>query len=178
VHGATAGLVVVGAGGHAKTVIATAQAAGLVIAEVLDDDTAKWGSRLSGVPVRGPVDLPRPGRPALLAIGDNRTRRALAERLALTWTTAVHPAATVHPSVRLGPGTVVLAGSVIQPDTTVGCHAIVNTAATIDHDCRLGDYVHLAPGVHLSGGVTLGDGVLCGIASAVAPGICVRAGEP
>ncbi|WP_243031842.1 hypothetical protein [Thermus altitudinis] len=44
-------LVVVGAGGHGKVVVATALETGADVVAVLDDAPAKWGSDLLGVPV-------------------------------------------------------------------------------------------------------------------------------
>lgn len=171
------GMVVIGAGGHGKVVVATLQAAGHRVAEVWDDDPRRWQTLL-GVPVRGPIaELagPNEGRPAVLGIGDNRTRRRLATELPLRWIQAIHPSAVVHASVSLGAGTVVFAGAVIQPDTALGRHGIVNTGATIDHDSRIGDFVHLGPGVHLAGEVRVEEGALLGVGAAVIPARVVGA---
>lgn len=172
---------VLGAGGHAKVVIATLRAAGLEVAACFDDSEERHGTELLGVPVEGPLAAaPAAGldggfEAAVVAVGDNRARRAIVERLDLPWTSVIHPAATVHDSVVLGEGTVVFAGAVIQPDTVLGRHGIVNTCASIDHDCRLGDFVHAAPGVRLAGGVTVGDGAFLGIGSAAIPGVEIGA---
>ncbi len=167
---------VLGAGGHAKVVISTLLAAGFEIAAVYDDAEAKWGQMCLGFPIQGPLAALPTGDTvsAVIALGDNHTRRVVAQRFpTVQWLTVVHPQTWVHPSVVLGVGTVVFAGAVIQPETRIGAHCIINTGATVDHDCRLSDYVHLAPGVHLAGGVEVQDGVLLGIGSAVLPGRCV-----
>lgn len=170
---------VIGAGGHAKVVISTLQAAGYTPVAVYDDEPRTWGSQLLGVAVRGSTAELVTGAaalPAVIAIGDNRTRRAVAERLDhLDWISVIHPKAYVHESVRIGRGTVVFAGSVVQPDTTLGDHCIVNTGATVDHDSRVGNYVHFCPGTHGAGGVVVGEGVLLGIGSSVLPGKAIGA---
>ena len=154
-------------------VIATAKARGLQVLGILDDREELQGEEILKVPVIGKIEdahrlQPRRG---LVAIGDNRTRKQVVERLAgWTWETLVHPQAVVHDSVRIGPGTVVFAGAVIQPDTVIGAHVIINTGATVDHDCVIGDFAHIAPGAHLAGGVRVGEGVLLGIGSSVIPG--------
>lgn len=170
---------VIGAGGHAKVVIATLRAAGVAVAAAFDDDAERHGTELLGVPVRGPAAAAAGlgCRRAVLAVGDNRARRRLAAALGagLEWVTVVHPRAWVDPDARLGAGTVVFAGAVVQPGAEIGAHAIVNTAASIDHDCRVGDFAHLGPGCRLCGGVTVGEGALAGVGCAVAPGLTIGA---
>lgn len=165
-------IAVLGAGGHSKVVIATVRAAGLTVAALFDDDRARWGEEVLGLAIQGPLEAAGEAAVdgAVIAVGTNRARRAVAERIELPWIAVVHPAATVHSSVRLGAGAVVFAGAVIQPDTVVGRHAIVNTGASVDHDCRLDDFVHVAPGVRLAGDVTVDEGALVGIGSCVVPG--------
>lgn len=168
---------VLGAGGHAKVVIATLQAAGWEVEAAYDDAEERWGDEVLGVPVRGPLGEARDAgiEAAVLGIGSNRDRRRLAGEIALPWISVIHPAAVVHPSVRLGPGTVVFAGAVIQPDTEIGRHAIVNTGASVDHDGRIGDFAHVAPGCRLGGGVTVGEGALVGIGASVVPAVTIGA---
>lgn len=163
------GIVVIGAGGHAKVLISTLTARGFSIAAVLDDDDTKWGMDAQGTRVSR-IERERGGR-GVIGIGDNAQRRDMARALNLEWQTVVHPSAFVHSSAKLGRGTVVFAGAVVQPDAVIGDHVIVNTGATIDHDCTIGDYAHLAPGVHLSGSVHVDEGAFLGIGSVVIPGV-------
>jgi sugar O-acyltransferase (sialic acid O-acetyltransferase NeuD family) len=168
---------VLGAGQHAKVVIATAQAAGLIIGGAFDDDSAKWERTILGTPVLGPLSKmsERKGF-AVIAIGDNNVRKRVAEQFpALRWLTIVHPKASVHTTVRLGAGTVVFAGGVIQPDVVIGDHGILNTMTSVDHDCTLDAFVHLAPGVHLAGGVTVGEGCVVGVGASVTPYVSIGA---
>lgn len=168
---------VLGAGGHGKVVVATLRAAGRTVAGCYDDDPGCHGEEVLGVPVRGPLEgaVEDGVEAAVLGIGANRTRRAIAERLDLPWVTVVHPSAVVHESVELDPGTVVFAGAVVQPETTLGRHVIVNTGSSVDHDCRVGDFVHVAPGARLAGGVTVEEGAFFGIGSVAIPGVTVGA---
>src|ERR1044072_1062785 len=128
---------VIGAGGHAKVVISTLQAAGYIVTDVFDDDPAKQGTSVLNVPVRGRLSemAQADRRAAVIAVGSNRIRETLASEIEMEWLTVVHPQSYVHASVRLGEGSVVFAGAIIQPDTVTGAHAIINTKATIDDDC-------------------------------------------
>lgn len=170
------GICVIGAGGHAKVVVATVRAAGGRVRAILDDDVSLHGGQVLGVPVAGPVSVEAiGGAAAVVAVGDNRTRRDLVRRLRAEWVTVVHPQAAVDPSVTLGPGTVVFAGAVIQPDARVGRHVILNTGARVDHDCVLGDFVHLGPGATLCGRVRVDEGALLGVGCCARPSVRVGA---
>ena len=170
---------VLGAGGHARVVISTLMQMGIEreVIELFDDDPAKLGREVDGVRVLGSVaegegvGMKRRG---VVAIGDNRTRKQLVERLAgWEWMTVVHPKAFVDRTAKVGPGTVVFAGATVQTGAKIGEHVIINTGATVDHDCQIEGFAHLAPGVHLGGGVMIGEGALIGIGAVVIPNVRV-----
>jgi len=166
------GLIIIGAGGHAKVVLSTALANSKHILGFVDD--ASHGA-MSDYPLLGDLEylIKLHSSLTVIAIGNNATRKNIAEKFAnhCQWQTLIHPSAIVHPSAQIGAGSVIFAGAIIQPDVIIGQHCIVNTGTTIDHDCVLSDYVHLAPGVHLAGNVTIGEGSLLGIGSVALPNI-------
>lgn len=170
------GLVIVGAGGHAKVVLSVAQSNEIKVAGFLDNNSNLFHKTISEHPVLGDVSLIIEYYIGVIGIGNNFVRKTISEcYLSQKWQTLIHPTAYVHPSVKLGKGTVVFAGAIIQPDAVIGDHCIINTGATIDHDCILGNYVHVAPGVHLAGGVKLDEGAFLGIGSVAIPGIHIGA---
>lgn len=169
----------IGAGGHAKVIIALINELGLSCRAIYDDAEKLHGTRLCGVPITGPVSaLPdREDISAVIAIGVNETRRRISMAFKnVSWRSLVHPHSWVHSSVIIGPGSVVFAGAVIQPDSVIGAHSIVNTSVSIDHDCRVGDFCHLAPGCHMAGGVQIGDNVFCGVGSSIIQYVSVCGG--
>lgn len=162
-------IVLIGGSGHAKVVIDCIRASGGQVFGILDDGIPA-GTQILGVPVLG-VTAAWPefqDHPFLIAIGSNRVRRMLAEKMAVRWATVIHPRATVSPYAQLGEGTVVMPHAVINACATVGKHCIINTGAVAEHDNLLGDYVHLSPNAALGGTVTVGAGTHIGI------GACVR----
>lgn len=169
---------VIGAGGHAKVVIGTLQAAGYPVGGVFDDNPAKWGQEILGVPVKGAIQqVSEAGfTEAVIAIGDNTVRQKLARQMDnLRWLTVVHPHTWVHPSARIGAGSVVFAGAVIQPEAQIGEHVIINTGATVDHECIVSDFSHIAPGAHLAGRVVVEEGAFVGMGCNVIQGCRVGA---
>lgn len=173
---ATDPVFIIGAGGHAKVVIATLLANSVACAGVFDDDSSLWGKKILEIPILGAVEELRDTSSvmAVNAIGNNSVRRAICERFRnVSWMTVIHPHTWIHRSVKIGCGTVVFAGSVLQPDTIIGRHSIINTSASVDHDCTIGHFCHIAPGCHIAGGVEMGDEVFMGIASSAIPYIKV-----
>ncbi len=164
-------LVVIGAGGHGKVVVDTCQAAGWKVLGTADIYPHRT---IFGLPHLGPPDdlrVEQPDVQAVLAIGCNATRRAIAQRLEgrLSWATIIHPAAIVSPKARVEEGTVILAGAVVEADAVVGRHTILNTGCQVGHDNVIGAFCHVATGAVLGGMVTLGAGVLVGLSAAVLP---------
>ena len=173
-------LLVFGASGHAKVVIDIVERQGeFEIAGLLDDDLDRRGEQFYGYPVLGSrAELPAlysaQLRHALVAIGDNAGRAAVAAHLAQQgwrFASAIHPSASIGRGVEIGPGSVIMAACVVNADTYLGAQVIVNTGATLDHDCRIEDAVHIAPGCHLCGGVSVGSGSLLGVGAAVIPSV-------
>ncbi len=175
------GVLILGAGGHAKVVADILLRGGVSVAGFLDDDPALWNSLIWDLPVLGSIHDYAAYDPGglVLAVGSSSVRQLLAHKLkdvpASLWITAIHPQAVVAPSARVGPGTVVAAGAVINPDAIIGQHAIINTGATVDHDCHIHDFAHIAPGAHLAGGVQVGSGTLVGVGANVIPGVMIGA---
>jgi sugar O-acyltransferase (sialic acid O-acetyltransferase NeuD family) len=161
----TEGVIVIGGGGHAKVVVSTLLDAKIEVLGIYDDNPTKCGTEICGVRIVGPITGLDSSveTNAIMAIGDNKTRRAVAERFQrLHWLTVIHPKAVVHSSVMIGKGSAIFAGAIIQPDVVIGDHCVINSNATVDHDCRICDYVHVGPGSCLAGEVTVGEGTFLG----------------
>ena len=182
-------LLVVGAGGLARE---TAQAVLDLEASGgpwrllghLDDDPAKQGSLIDGVPVVGTVDglADHPDAAVVVATGrpsDFDSRRRLVVRLDLPadrYATVVHPGAHLARSVVLGVGCVVLAGVVATAAMQLGEHVAVMPTTVLTHDDRVGAFTTIAAGVLVAGGVTIGAGAYLGAGCRIREGLVIGAG--
>jgi len=163
---------IIGAGGHAKVVISTIKVLGLHIAGIYDDDINKRGKYLLDIPILGPISwLDRENGYFVVAIGDNKKRKQIADSYNINFIKVIHPKSFVVNTVQIEDGTVVFAGAIIQANTTIGKHSIINTGCSIDHDCEIGEFCHISPGVNLAGGVKVKEGAFIGIGSCVIPNI-------
>jgi acetyltransferase EpsM len=169
-------LYIYGAGGHGIVVAELTIDSGNKPVGFLDDDQAKWGTRLLGIPVIGGLDVLKDGDLVALGIGINATRKMVGEqclKMGAVLSAVVSPRAAVSRSARISPGAVVMAGAVVNALAVIGTGAVLNTGCTVDHECVIGDWAHIAPGVNLAGNVRVGEGTLVGIGSAVIPGVVI-----
>lgn len=163
------GVAVLGAGGHAKVIVAALKAANRPVLGCFVRQPSELGGSVLGIPVLHEDAMPD-GVEKVLATGDGRLRQRLAAKLQGPWAIIVHPSAVIDPSVALEPGAMICAGVVVQPDVRIGAHAILNTAAHVDHDGVVGAFAHLAPGCHVAGGVTICEGAFLGTGATIIPG--------
>ncbi|WP_310590319.1 NeuD/PglB/VioB family sugar acetyltransferase [Dyadobacter sp. NIV53] len=165
-------MLIYGAGGHAKVIISCFNANGEFVKAIFDDDLSK--TELSEIAVAGNYDPELfHDEPLIIAIGNNKIRRTIAQKIWHQFGIAVHPTAIADKSAVIGEGTVVLQGSILQADTVIGRHVIINTRVIVEHECKIADFVHLAPGVTLCGNVNIGENTLIGAGSIVVPNISI-----
>ncbi len=169
--------VVVGAGGQGRVVLDNWRAARPNERFVFVDDDAKLhGTTILGAEVIGPIaKVHELGGEVVLAIGNNRTRLALAERLAgVRFGVVIHPSAVVMPSATIGAGSVVFAGAIVNTSATVGEHVVINTGVIVEHDAVIARGVSLSPGTKSGGRIEIGEGAF--VSTGVTIGARVRIG--
>ncbi len=172
-------IVLYGAGGHAKSVIAVVERQSKwEVVGLLDDNPAT--DSVLGYPVLGDrghaPSLLESGIPRVhISVGDNAARsRLAAEMVALRFSlvSVVDPTAFRFRETSVGRGALVHAYTALDP-CQFGELAIIGTHATVGHDTAIGDSVHLAPFVFLAGNVRVGDRTLVGAGAMVLPGVTV-----
>lgn len=156
-------LLVIGAGGHGRSVAEAALAAGgYELAGFVDDG---WGQDHSvwGYPVLGGVASLGEYRQkcdyVVVAIGNNAVRDRIQAQVydaGLIPATIVHPKAVVSPSSTIEAGCTVMAGAVIGTEARLGRGVIVNCGAVVDHDCIVDDFGHLGVNACMAGGSRAG----------------------
>lgn len=161
-------IILVGGGQHARVVLDSLMGQGADVLAVFDP--AKGGD-LFGVPQRGEYEPSfEPTALAIIAVGDNTTRKKISGRVMHRFTNTVHPSVIYSPFASIGTGSMVLHGSIIQAQAKIGDHVIINTGAQVDHDCVIENFVHIAPRVVLCGNVHVKEGALIGAGATVIPG--------
>jgi sugar O-acyltransferase (sialic acid O-acetyltransferase NeuD family) len=177
-------LLIVGAGGHGRSVAEAAKMSGhFDVVGFLYDSLPVVDTTL-GVPVLGPLASLSKHRAAagqvIVAIGNNALRENLMHQLGATdwgFATVVHHRAIVAPSALLGAGSAVMAGDIVGTEARLGVGSIVNCGAVVDHHAIVEDYGHLGVNDSMAGGTLLGRGAWMQAGAALGYGVKVAAGE-
>ena len=171
-------IIVLGAGGHGKSVVSVMQASGFSVFGILDDNPEVWDKEILGVPVLGPVRIIEEysEHGVVMGFGDNKIRRQVANMYqSLNWIIVRSPLAYVNPTVKIGTGTIIFPFAVIGAEVSLGEHVIASANITIGHDTIIEDFVHVAPGVQIAGASYVEKGAMLGMSSVICPE--VRIGE-
>lgn len=83
------------------------------------------------------------------------------------------PSAIIANSARIGEGTFVGKRAVINADASIGKMCIVNTGSIIEHGNIIKDYSHIAVGAVLCGDVVVGEHCLIGANSTILQGLSI-----
>ncbi|OOG50603.1 NeuD/PglB/VioB family sugar acetyltransferase [Polaromonas sp. C04] len=176
-------LLIVGAGGHGRSVAEAVLAAGQYRLVGFVDDAAPGLRQVWEWPVFGTtVNLARyrqQADAAIVAVGNNRLREELYTRLdaaGFELATTIHPKAVVSPRAVIGAGSAIMAGAIVGTEAQLRAGVIVNCGAVVDHHCRVEDFGHLGVNAGMAGGSVLGRGAWMQAGSVLGYGVKVEAG--
>lgn len=180
----TSKLLVVGAGGHGRSV-----AEAVLLNKEYEfvgfiDDNWKNLRAIWDRPVLGDTHSFKSILPqvdcAIVAIGNNTIREHLQEHLShlgFKLATVIHPQSIVSPTAVLGEGCAIMAGAAIGTEAKLGRGVIVNCGAVVDHHCTVEDFGHLGVNACMAGGSILGRNAWLQAGSALGYGTHIPAGS-
>lgn len=166
-------VIIIGAGGHAKVVIDCIKQENKYHIEAVVDDNYKNRTIFNFNVVKKDNEGQYKDSFTIIAIGNNATRKIIAEKLESVFISTIHPSAVVSSYAKVGNGSQIFASAVVNADATIGKHVIINTGAIVEHDCLVGDYTHLSPNSCIGGNVTIGSCSHIGIGATVIEGISI-----
>lgn len=171
-------LVLIGGGGHCKSVLDTVIRLNIYSEIVITDYNMPVGTVISGCKVVGDdkilSKLFEDGfKDAVITIGSinstvkRRTVFLLAKKIGFNFPVIIDPSAVIASSASIAEGVYVGKNTVVNADAIIGSMAIINTGAIIEHDCRIGKFTHIAVGATVCGGVEIESDVLIGAKAVV-----------
>ena len=174
-------LVLVGGGGHCKSVIEVAESAGYQILGILDMPEDVGKKVLSTKVIGTDDDIPSFVDKAefVITVGfikNPATRIKLYNRIKEAggkFATVVASTAYVSKYATLGEGTVVMHQAFVNARAKVGNNVILNTFTNIEHDAEIGDQCHISTGTMVNGDCKVGQKCFIGSQSVLANGITI-----
>ncbi|RLZ07465.1 acetyltransferase [Acinetobacter sp. 2JN-4] len=155
-------LLILGAGGHGKSVAEAALLSGQWSSIVFADDSWPQRTEVAGFPIVANIETIAQIVPnisaAIPAVGNNQVRQVWFQRLkelAIPIATVIHPSATISATAELGEGVCIMAGCIVGVDVKIEDGVIVNLTSAIDHDSEIGMFSHLSVGVKITGNKTV-----------------------
>lgn len=172
-------LILVGGGGHCKSVIEVAESAGYTIKGILDLPE-KVGERILGYPIIGSDEnmsdfsdqalfLVTVGHIKDASLRINLHKRILDAGGKLA--TVIANTAHVSKYATVGEGTVIMHYAMVNADAVIGKGCIINTFANIEHDAVIGDYCHISTGAMINGNCKIRRGTFIGSQSVIVNGV-------
>lgn len=170
-------LILIGGGGHCKSVIEVAESAGYEIKGILDMPDEVGKEVLPGHKVIGTDDeIPQYveecdfiitvgfiKNPALRIKLYNKVKAA-GGRLA----TIIASTAHVSKYAELGEGTVIMHQAFVNAGAKIGDNCIINTFVNIEHDAEVGNQCHISTGTMVNGECKIGENCFIGSQSVCA----------
>ena len=174
-------LVLIGGGGHCKSVIDVAESAGYQILGILDmpEDVGKEILSAKVIGTDDDISLYVNKAEFLITVGFIKN---LAVRIKLynrvkeaggKFSTIIASTAYVSKYATIGEGTVIMHHAFVNAGAKVGNNVIVNTFSNIEHDAMIGDQCHISTGTMVNGDCKVGNNVFIGSQSVLANGITI-----
>lgn len=177
-------LLLVGGGGHCKSVIDVAESAGFTIKGILDIPE-NVGKNVLGYPVIGTDnDIPQYVNDVdfIVTVGfikspDLRIRihesiKEAGGHLA----TIIASTAYVSKYASIKEGTVIMHHAMVNAGAEIGYGCIINTYSNIEHDAIIGDYCHISTGAMVNGDCKVGNHTFLGSQSVMVNGVSILEG--
>ena len=174
-------LILIGGGGHCKSVIDVAESAGYEIMGVLDMPEDVGKEILSTKVIGTDDDIPSYVDKAEFVITVGFIKNpAIRIKLYNQVTEAGGKLATIIASTAhvskyatIGEGTVVMHHAFVNAGAKVGNNVILNTFTNIEHDAVIGDQCHISTGTMVNGDCKVGANCFIGSQSVLANGITI-----
>ena len=165
------GLVIIGAGAHARKLWHYATTLGITITAIIDDNPQAI-SPCPSIPclLMQNAHVLESGQRYVVAIGNAAVRRRLQEEFdSKGWLpiTLIHPTAYVAPDALIGAGSVICALAVVETGSVIGAGTIVDVGSIVDHDCKVGSYCHLKAGYVVQPYTSIVDGQVLSVLNGV-----------
>lgn len=161
-------IILIGAGGHAKSVADSLDKTKYQLFGFIDGNKAGthlglkiFGSQIEDIPDYKEYSY-------FVSIGNVLYRKQWFEKIiekGLNIINIIDSSAIIADGVRMGVGNFVGKMAIINADAEIGNNNVINTRALVEHECKVGSHNHLSTNSVINGNVIVGDSVFMGSSS-------------
>lgn len=162
-------LIIIGAGGYAKSVLDSIDYYNYRIKGFLDEFSTE--EEHLGYPILwhtvDEIDFPEKYF-YFIAVGNNRCRKEWFDRLVnrkLRLINVVDRSAIISPEAKIGNGCFFGKMSVVNSKASIGDCCIINTKSLVEHGCLVKNHVNISTNAVINGDVEVGEGTFVGTCS-------------
>lgn len=176
-------IILVGAGGHARSCIDVLEMSGnFSVAGLIEKDKINNNDTL-GYPIIGTdgdlQNLRQNYDNALITVGQIKSAETrsrlfkLLNQLNYSLPFIISPTGYVSKHAKIGEGTIVMHNTIVNANARIGKNCIINNKALIEHDAIIGDHSHIATGAIVNGEVIVGRKCFIGSGAVVGQAVSI-----
>lgn len=180
-------LLLVGGGGHCRSVIESIERSGLFHIIGISDRAEEAGKLISGYTINTTDEdagkLEFENLHCIITVGQIKSAQPrkklfdLMKSFGFKMATLIDPSAIVSERCEIGEGTVVLRDCFINAGVTIGRNCIINSKAMVEHDSYVGDNVHVSTGAIINGDCHIGNDCFIGSGAVIANAVSIASGS-
>jgi len=158
-------IVLIGGGGHCKSVIDVIELQNQYEIVGIVDKIEFHGSKVLGYSIIGNDDdlenLAKKYKYGLVTVGQVKSPSQriklynLAIKAGFSFPKIVSPNAYVSKHAKIGSGTIIMHNAIINSNVVIGENCIVNSQALIEHDCLISNHCHVSTAAVINGCVKI-----------------------
>lgn len=158
-------LIIIGAGGHSKSVVDSIDKTQIELCGFIDQFKTgdHYGRKILGNSIESVENYQ--DYYYIVAIGDNKIRKNWYDKITklnLKLINIVDKTAIISSTAKIGFGNFIGKYAIINADSVIGDNNIINTKALVEHECVVGNHVHLSTNSTINGNVKVEDNVFFG----------------
>lgn len=176
-------IILVGGGGHCKSVIDVIEQEGSFRIRGILDVPEKVGQEVMGYPITATEEelpaLLKDVKYALITVGQVKNSAVRLRLFELVKAAGgqlpvlVSPQAYVSRHAQIGEGSIVMHGAYVNAGARVGANTIINSQALVEHDAQIGNHCHISTGAVVNGDCQVGNHVLIGSRASLRQGVSI-----
>ena len=165
-------IILIGAGGHARSCIEVIEMNGLFKVAGLIGKNNSLKENIQDYPIIG-IDedlehLRNKYKYAIIAVGQIKSASTRAElfdrliKLDYILPSIISPRSYISQQSKIGVGTIVMNDVFVNVNANIGKNCIINNKVLIEHDARIGNHCHISTGAIINGGVKVSNQTFIG----------------